>query len=120
MRGCVILAVLGLAGCASVLPESQQARMKQALDPAIGNTVALYAAERGLPTDSVKLAENQGSFRWVWTRQGNGALIPVGGTVVVAPPQQQSCTVILLAHTAVAKPELRDWIVDGYRWSGFC
>jgi hypothetical protein len=109
---------VGLVACAT--PESQQARMKRLLDGAVGHSVAEYVAYKGYPTDSVDLSKTEKSFRWVMRATGNGAVVPIGGSFIVAPPRELVCTVILRAYSDAQNPTLADWKIMGWDWNGNC
>jgi hypothetical protein len=94
--------------------------MARMLNPLIGTTIASYAAEHGPATDMVRLSESEGSFHWVLTGQGDGAIIPIGNNLIVAPPRKLVCVIILAATTPAKEPDLKDWTVQSWRWSGDC
>jgi len=107
--------VLALAGC-----NGQQQRMESSLNTYLGRSVAEFAADHGYPTSIVKLSDNERSFRWVITGQGVGAVIPVGGSLLVAPPTQRVCNVSVRAASQSPAPELKDWIIRSWNWQGAC
>lgn len=115
------LRLLLLAGLATLgACNTRQQRMATSLNSYIGHSVAEFVADHGDPTSTVKLAENESAFRWVITGRGVGAIIPMGGSLVVAPPTQRVCTVVLKAATQSPTPELKDWIIQGWNWQGAC
>ena len=85
---------------------TQQKRMESSLNVYIGHSVAEFVADHGDPASTVKLSDTESAFRWVITGQGVGAVIPMGGSLIVAPPTQRVCTVSL-------RPDLDSW-------GGFC
>lgn len=107
--------VLLLADC-----NARQERMQTALDAYVGRSVAEFVADHGDPTSSVKLSNTETAFRWVITGQGVGAVVPIGGSLIVAPPTQRVCTVTVRATTQTPNPELKDWIIQGWNWQGAC
>lgn len=111
-----ILAALLLAGCAA----SQNDKMKAALDPYVGRPVADHVVAKGPPASVTDLGPNKKLFRWAWTRQGPGALVPVGGAIVAVPSQQQQCVVSFVATTSKPNPTLQDWIIENWNWEGAC
>ena len=110
-----VASVVFLGGC-----NRQQQRMESSLNPYMGRSVAEFAADHGYPTSTVSLSDDESSFRWVITGQGVGAVIPVGGSLIVAPPTQRVCTVSLRAKTQSPQPELKDWIIQSWNWQGAC
>ena len=94
--------------------------METSLNAYVGQSVAAFVADHGDPTSSVKLSDSEQAFRWVITGQGVGAVIPIGGSLIVAPPGQRVCTVTLRARTQSPHPEQKDWIVQGWNWQGAC
>jgi len=80
--------------------------MESSLNVYIGHSVAEFVADHGDPASTVKLSDTESAFRWVITGQGVGAVIPMGGSLIVAPPTQRVCTVSL-------RPDLDSW-------GGFC
>ena len=86
----------------------------------MGRSVAEFVADHGDPTSTVELSDHERAFRWVITGRGIGAVIPVGGSLVVAPPTQRLCTVSLRASTQSPNPELKDWIIQNWNWQGAC
>jgi hypothetical protein len=104
-----------IVGC-----NTQQSRMESSLNAYLGRSVAVFVADHGDPTSTVKLSDNESAFRWVITGQGVGAVIPMGGSLIVAPPTQRVCTVSLRATTQSPSPELKDWIIQSWNWQGAC
>lgn len=104
-----------IAGC-----NPQQHRMEFALHAYVGRSVAEFVADHGDPTSTVKLSDSESAFRWVITGQGVGAVIPMGGSFIVAPPTQRVCTVTLRATTQSSNPEFKDWIIRSWQWQGAC
>lgn len=119
-----LAAMLLLCGCAStgLTPQvSQQTKMQAALDPWIGQSVASYAAERGNPASQIAVDDATTAFRWMFSGTTAGAIIPVGGTVLVAPPREQTCTVVFYATGKKRGAiELKDFVINRYEWSGAC
>jgi hypothetical protein len=111
----VSVVLIFIGGC-----NTQQKRMESSLNVYIGRSVAEFVADHGDPTSTVKLSDTEGAFRWVITGQGVGAVIPMGGSLVVAAPTQRVCTVSLRARTQSPNPELKDWIIESWNWQGAC
>jgi hypothetical protein len=86
--------------------------MESSLNAYMGHSVAEFVADHGDPASAVKLSDNESAFRWVITGQGIGAVVPKGGSLIVAPPTQRVCTVTLKATTQSPNPELKDWIIQ--------
>jgi hypothetical protein len=117
LRIVLMFAVSGLLvqGC-----NTRQTRMESSLNAYMGHSVAEFVADHGDPTSAVKLSDNESAFRWVITGQGIGAVVPMGGSLIVAPPTQRVCTVSLKATTQSPNPELKDWIIQSWNWQGAC
>jgi hypothetical protein len=98
----------------------QQQRMESSLNAYMGRSVAEFVADHGDPTSMVKLTDKESAFRWVITGRGVGAVIPMGTSLIVAPPTQRVCTVSLRATTQSPSPELKDWIIQSWNWQGAC
>ena len=111
----IAVTLLLLASC-----NAQRNRMEQSLNSYIGGSVADFAADHGYPSSTVKVADNEAAFRWVITGQGPGAIVPVGGSLIVAPPSPRVCTVQLRATTSSPSPDLKDWVIRSWRWQGAC
>lgn len=94
--------------------------MTGAMDKWIGQSVASYVGEFGNPTSSVKLDDQTSAFRWLYSGQGPGAVVPVMGTLMVVPPRQLQCTVVFKATSNVQNPELKDFTIKSYEWQGNC
>jgi hypothetical protein len=131
-------ALAALPGC-----NTQQSRMQSALDAYKGRSVAAFVADHGEPTSSVRLSDNESSFRWVITGSSVGAVIPMGGSLIVAPAGQRVCTVVLTASrrlqvlqrsyprlqaaipqdlliTNAPQTEYKDWTIVSWNWQGAC
>jgi hypothetical protein len=115
LRVFLAASLLFIAGC-----NTQQKRMESSLNAYMGRSVADFVADHGDPASTVKLSDNESAFRWVITGQGVGAVIPMGGSLIVAPPTQRVCTVSLRATTQSGNPELKDWIIQNWNWQGAC
>jgi hypothetical protein len=111
----MFIALAALGGC-----NGQQSRMETSLNAYVGRSVAEFVADHGDPETSVKLSDHENAFRWVITGRGVGAVIPMGGSFIVAPPTQRVCTVTLKAATKSPSPELKDWIIQSWNWQGAC
>jgi hypothetical protein len=123
VRGIAIIAVIAftLAGCAAMEQQQRQEKMKVLLDPYLGRSIADHVVAKGPPTSVTDLAPNRRLYRWVWTSQTAGALVPVGGSIVAIPSQQQQCIVSLTATSSVKQSaSLQDWIIDNWNWEGAC
>jgi hypothetical protein len=115
LRILLLAAFAVLGGCSG-----QQQRMESSLNAYVGRSVAEFVADNGDPTSTVKLSDNESAFRWVITGRGVGAVIPMGGSLIVASPTQRVCTVSLRATTQSSNPELKDWIIQSWNWQGAC
>lgn len=113
--GLFAASLIFLGGC-----NAQKQRMESSLNSYMGHSVAEFVADHGDPTSTVKLSDNESAFRWVIIGQGVGAVIPMGGALMVAPPTQRVCTVSLRATAQSPNPELKDWIIRGWNWQGAC
>jgi hypothetical protein len=122
VRGIAIIAVIAftLAGCAAMEQQQQQAKMKSFLDPYLGRSIADHVVAKGPPASVTDLGPNRRLYRWVWTRQTVGALVPVGGAIMSIPSQQQQCIVSFTASATKQSPSLQDWIIENYSWEGAC
>lgn len=111
----LLVSLASLAAC-----NTQQQRMKTSLNSYLGHSVAEFVADHGDPTSEVKLSDHESAFRRVITGRGVGAIIPMGGSLIVAPPTQRICTVVLRATTQSPNPELKDWMIQSWNWQGAC
>jgi hypothetical protein len=115
LRLFLLAALASLGAC-----NTQQQRMETSLKAYLGRSVAEFVADHGDPTSAVKLSDHESAFRWVITGRGVGAIMPMGGSLIVAPPTQRVCTVVLRATTESPTPELKDWIIQSWNWQGAC
>jgi hypothetical protein len=124
LRGMALIAVIALAlvGCAGIVQQQQQTKMKEALDPYIGRTIADYVIARGPPQQQTDLGPSQRLFEWIMTEETPGvAMIMPGSNMVVSrPPGTRSCTVAFVAKGPGANAALSQWIIESYRWNGAC
>jgi hypothetical protein len=116
-RACILFPTIFLLGC---IAQQQQERMSGVLNRHIGSSIANFVAERGYPSSQVKLSDRETAFRWIFTKQGAGAVLPMGGSLIVVPPSQLTCVVTFTAASNLKKPELKDWIISNYNWQGAC
>ena len=125
--------VLFLAGCDSLPPvlmtwqqrqefqhEQQQSKMTAALDTVVGHPISDYVIAKGPPASTTDISPTKRLFRWVFTGQSIGGIVPVGGAIVAIPSRQLQCTVSFVANTSKSKPSLQDWTVESYSWDGSC
>jgi hypothetical protein len=98
----------------------QQSKMSTDLNPYIGGSIADYVIAKGPPASTTDISPTKRLFRWVFTGQGIGAAVPVGGVLVTVLPKQLRCTVSFVANTSKSKPTLQDWTVENYSWDGSC
>jgi hypothetical protein len=126
MRIIVFCAIsgLGLLGCTAqgkAMQELQQkTKMESALTPYVGRSIADFMIDRGPSTSTIDLGPNKRAFQWKITGQTAGAVVPLSGMLVTVPPQQQTCTVSLIASTTKKSPAMSDWIIESWRWNGEC
>lgn len=111
-----LLAGALLSGCIT----GQHERMKNQLDPVVGDSIASFIALHGDPSTFVKTGDSQAAFRWVITGPGIGGVVPIGTSAIVVPAGQRACVVVLNASTKSATPEFKDWIIDSWQWQGAC
>ena len=88
--------------------------METALNPYLGQLIAAFLADHGDFSSTVKLSDTESAFRWVIMGQGIGAVIPVGGSLSVAPPTQRVSTVTFEATTQSSLPEPKGWTTQGW------
>jgi hypothetical protein len=117
--GCIVMFCL-LSSCIADQQAIQATRMRDALTPYIGRSIADYVVDRGPPTTTVDLGGNKRAFRWQITGQTAGAVVPISGALIAVPPRQQTCMVSLVASAAKQSPALSDWIIEDWRWNGAC
>lgn len=127
------LILVCLAGCDSLPPalmtwqqrqefqhEQQQSKMTAALDTVIGRPISDYVIAKGPPASTTDISPTKRLFRWVFTGQSVGGVVPVGGAIVAIPSRQLQCSVSFVANTSKSKPSLQDWTVESYSWEGSC
>ena len=127
------LILVCLAGCDSLPPalmtwqqrqelqhEQQQSKMTAALDTVIGHPISDYVIAKGPPASTTDISPTKRLFRWVFTGQSVGGMVPVGGAIVAIPSRQLQCSVSFVANTSKSKPSLQDWTVESYSWDGSC
>jgi hypothetical protein len=98
----------------------QQSKMSADLNQYIGGSIADFVIAKGSPASTTDISPTKRLFRWVFTGQGIGAAVPVGGVLVTVPPRQLQCTVSFVTNTSKSKPSLQDWTVASYSWDGSC
>jgi hypothetical protein len=113
----VLIACTVVAGCAQ---QQQTKKMETALTPYVARSIADFALDHGPPTGTIDMGAGKRGFQWVITGQSAGAVVPISGMLATVPPQQQVCTVSLVASTAKPTPSLSDWIIESWRWNGAC
>lgn len=112
-----IAALCLLTGCAA---QQQQTKMKAALDPYIGRTVAEYVIAAGPPMRQTQLGPGQRLYEWMISAPTPGVAMMMNGIVVSRPPGMAECTVAFTAHAALDSDPLNQWVISGYRWNGQC
>jgi hypothetical protein len=126
MRIIVFCAISGLwlLGCTAQekaqMELQQKTKMESALTSYVGRSIADFMIDRGPSTSTIDLGDNKRAFQWKITGQTAGAVVPLSGMLVTVPPQQQTCTVSLIASTTKKSPAMSDWIIDSWRWNGEC
>jgi hypothetical protein len=100
--------------------EQQQSKMTAALDTVVGHPISDYVIAKGPPASTTDISPTKRLFRWVFTGQSIGGIVPVGGAIVAIPSRQLQCTVSFVANTSKSKPSLQDWTVESYSWDGSC
>lgn len=108
-----------LTGCAA---QQQQSKMKAALDPYVGRTIAEYVIAAGPPMRQTQLGPGQRLFEWMIQAPTPGvAMVMPGSNMIVSrPPGMASCTVAFVANAAPESDALNQWVISGYRWNGQC
>ena len=114
-----LLGCVALLGCASAA-QQQTTRMETTLSPWVGRSIADFVVERGPPTTSIDLGGNKRAFQWRMTRQTPAAVVPLAGTLIAVPSQEESCMVSLVASSSKSTPALSDWIIERWSWNGAC
>ena len=125
--------LLCLAGCDSLPPalmtwqqrqelqrDQQQSKMSANLEPLVGRSVADFVVAKGPPASTTDISPTKRLFRWIWTGQSVGGVVPVSGAIVAVPSRQLQCTVSFVANATKTNPSLQDWIVESYSWEGPC
>jgi hypothetical protein len=100
--------------------EQQQLKMTAALDTVIGRPISDYVIAKGPPVSTVDINPTKRVFRWTFTGQSVGGIVPIGGAMVAIPSRQLQCNVSLVAHSTKPNPSLQDWIVESHSWDGAC
>lgn len=100
--------------------EQQQSKMSADLNQFIGRSIADYVIVKGPPSSATDLSPTKRLFRWVFTGQSVGGVVPVGGAIVAVPSRQLQCTVSFVANASKPNPSLQDWAVESYSWDGAC
>src|SRR5271156_6053278 len=99
-KGRSIQTLLGISICVVLVGcASQKTKMEGALNPWVGRSVADYVVERGPATTSIDLGGNKHVFQWQMTRLTPAAVVPLGGSLIAVPSQQESCMVSLVASS---------------------
>ena len=111
-----------LSACAPTQSQvpTQQERMNRVLSAWVGKSIAEHSASKGNPAEFIKLNDKEAAFRWIWTGQGPGGVMPIGRMMAVLPSQQLTCVVRFDAQTTKKQPELKDWIITRHYWEGYC
>ncbi len=94
--------------------------MSADLNQFIGRSIADYVIVKGPPSSATDLSPTKRLFRWVFTGQSVGGVVPVGGAIVAVPSRQLQCTVSFVANASKPNPSLQDWAVESYSWDGAC
>jgi hypothetical protein len=126
-------ALFCLGGCDSLPPvlmtwqqrqelqqAQQQSKMSADLNQYIGGSIADFVIAKGPPASTTDISPTKRLFRWVFTGQSIGGVVPVGSAIVAIPSRQLQCTVSFVANTSKSKPSLQDWTVESYSWDGSC
>jgi hypothetical protein len=106
-----------LAGCA---PQPQGGASTGSY---VGRPVADYVADHGTPDSTIPLTDSKSLFRWDLGVQAMGPAIGTGVTSGGGAPPSSTptvCSVTLSASTQSPKPQLKDWIVQGFERQGVC
>lgn len=115
----ILLLTASLAGLGGCLPQPPQAGSSS---PAayVGRPVAAFVADHGQPGLEVRLSDRQMAFTWDTVGHDIGPAIGTGLAVRGGPPPSllTMCTVTLVATTQVAKPDLNDWMIQGWERQG--
>src|SRR5258708_7389779 len=88
-----------LIGCATE-QQRQATKMERNLAAYVGRSVADVALDHGPPTETIDMGSDKRGFQWRKTAQTAGVAVPVGGSLVTLPPEQQTCTVSFVATTS--------------------
>ena len=117
-----ILVAIALSACAGMQQQQQQEKMKAALDPYIGRTIAEYVIARGPPQQQIALGPKQRLFEWIMTEgtPGVAMVMPGSNMVVSRPPGTRSCNVAFVANAPGENAALNQWVIKSYRWNGAC
>jgi hypothetical protein len=108
-----------LSGCAA---QMQQDKMKAALDPYVGRTIADYVVARGPPQQQTSLGAGQRLYEWILLAPTPGVamVLPGSNMIVSRPAGTTSCTVAMVANAQSESAPLNQWVITGYRWNGAC
>ena len=124
-RGWKILAAIAVLPALQACTVSQEraiaeARAKSAYEHLVGKSIAEASITLGPPATSFPIGQGRQAFQWVRAGVNPGAIIPVGGMLIAAPPTQTECRVTLTASTAAKSPGLPDWEADSLNIAGMC
>ena len=111
--------IVFLTACAATR-EQKTAEIEQSLAAAHGKGLGPAVAGLGPPHSTFELGKGRRGFQWVMTSQRPGMIMPIGNSLMVAPPQATICRITFTAITKSRNPGLNDWIIDGHAWAGRC
>lgn len=122
----VIIAAACVSGCQQMeidrAAQQRIDRMKVFLEPFVGKTVADYALAFGPPQTSFDVSPGKKAFQWetISHSVGMAMLLPGTSMIVSRGPEEQSCRISFVAASTKTNPSLGNWVIEHYRWQGFC
>ena len=111
-RAATIAVCLLLFGCAAQ-------RLKTEYDSYLGRSVAELAPRLGPPDRQFDTGGGNRAFQWTESSEAPGAIVPIGGALIVSRPHDQECLASVVASPTSPKPSsLGDWIIRRWQYNG--
>jgi hypothetical protein len=103
-----------LAGCQA----ARKQQLEDQLNSYLGHPVSEVALRLGPPDTEFDSGSGKRSFQWEKTGKTPGAIVPIGGSLIVAGPQRRECRISVVAAASKSNPGLGDWIVERWTYAG--
>jgi hypothetical protein len=123
MRGrhlTTILLCLALLSCG----QARREELNHQLSYFVGSPITEVIIKLGPPIASFEVGPNQKAFQWYRTGSytSPGTAVIVADTLVYNNPQQVTteCRLTFVAVTTMSNPQLPDWKIRSYEWTGAC